>query len=134
MARTPFDEDGHEPPEAVGPGRPPVRHRIREGETRNPWGRRGKPKPPVDFLDEEVTLRIDGKPQRVKRRDALDHFLFGKAAKGDVRAIRLIEERARQRQTDPSDPVSTELSREEQTAFDRFIRRASQRLDEDEQP
>ena len=130
MARKPIDT-GDPSPEPVGYGRPPARHRIRSGEVRNPYGRRGKPKPPVPFLEQMVTIRVDGEPNRVTRGEALDFFLFGKAAKGDVRAIRHLEDRARQRQLSQSQTPTIELSPEEQEAFDRYVRRASERLRED---
>lgn len=114
--------------QGVGYGRPPQRHRIKPGEARNPWGRGGKPKPPVDFLDETLVLRIDGEPRTLTRADALDHFLFAKAAKGDVRAIHLLQVRARDRRQGASSPTDGELSSEEQAAFDRFLLRAASRL------
>ena len=123
MARTPIDEDAREPSHAVGPGRPPEQHRIRDGEIRNPWGRRGKPKAPVDFLDEWVVICVDGEPRQLTRGEALDYFLFAKAAKGDVRAMRLLEDRKRQRQGQIVDEESTALSPEDQASFDRFVER-----------
>ena len=130
MARKPIDTGGASP-EPVGYGRPPARHRIRNGEVRNPFGRRGKPKPPVPFLEEMIAIRVDGEPRRMTRGEALDFFLFAKATKGDVRAIRHLEDRSRQRQLSQSQTPTTELSPEEQEAFDRYVRRASERLGED---
>lgn len=124
MARTPL-EDGHEPSQEVGYGRPPAQHQIQDGEKRNPWGSRGKPKPPVDFLDETVTVQVNGKARQVPRREALDYFLFSKASKGDVRAIQLLETRARQRQ---SSETEAELPAEDQPGFEAFLRRAASRL------
>ena len=114
--------------EKVGYGRPPSKRRIGKGEVRNPWGRAGKPKPPVDFLDESLALRIDGEPRTLTRAEALDHFLFAKAAKGDVRAVQLLQARSHARRQSAATPGDTELSADEQAAFDRFLRRAAARL------
>ena len=124
MARTPL-ENGQEPSQEVGYGRPPAQHQVQDGETRNPWGRAGKPKPPVDFLDEMVTVKVDGKPRQISRREALEHFLFQKAAKGDLRAIQLLEARARQRQ---SGEAETELPADDKAAFDALRRQEADRL------
>lgn len=117
--------------EKVGYGRPPPQRRIGKGEIRNPWGRSGKPKPPVDFLDQTLVLRIDGVPQKLTRAEALDHFLFAKAAKGDVRAIQLLEVRSHARRQSAALPGDTVLSPDEQAAFDRFLRRAAARMAEE---
>ncbi len=114
--------------ETVGYGRPPSKRRIGKGEIRNPWGRAGKPKPPVDFLDETLVLRIDGEPRRLTRAEALDHFLFVKAAKGDVRAIQLLQVRSQARRQSAALPGDSVLSPDEEAAFDRFLRRAAARL------
>jgi len=117
--------------EEVGYGQPPSERRIRSGEVRNPWGRAGKPKPPVDFLDETLVVRIDGDPRTLTRAEALDHFLFAKAAKGDVRAIQLLQSRSHARRQSAATPEDTELSADEQAAFDRFLRRSAARLTEE---
>ena len=122
------------PDEEVGYGRPPPRHRIGAGEVRNPWGRRGKPRPAVDFLDETLVLRIDGEPRTLTRAEALDHFLFAKAARGDVRAIQLLQVRSQARRQSAAVPGDTDLSPEQQASFDRFLRRAAAKLTEDGQP
>ncbi len=124
MPREPLDTASGEASEKVGYGRPPLEHRIKSGEVRNRWGRRGKPKPQLDFLDELVVITIDGKPRQITRQQALDYFLFAKAAKGHVPAIRQIEDRARQRRAGLPDSVSTELTPD----LDRFVRRSAERL------
>ena len=122
MPRTPIDGGTR--------AEPPGHGRIRDGERRNPWGRRGKPKPSVDFLEEVIQLRVDGEPRAMTRDQALDHILFVMAAKdSSVQAVRLLQERGRQRRLDPSNTAQIELSDEERAAFDRFIRRAAERLD-----
>ena len=89
----------------VGYCRPPEEHRFREGEpSRNPYGRRGKPRwlesseaSTPDFLDETVTVTVDGKPTQMTRDKAVDHFLFSHALKGDVRAARQLDRRRDER-------------------------------------
>lgn len=135
MARDRQEGGPEGPPEGVGYGRPPSQHRIREREVRNPWGRRGKPKPSPDFLQEMIEIRVDGQPRRISRAEALDHFLFAKASKGDVRAIRLLEERARLRNQGASgSPADGELTSQEHAAFERFVRREARRLASEEEP
>ncbi len=134
MARKPLPHRASATSETLGYGQPPSQHRIRDGEVRNPWGRRGKPKPPVDFLDEAFVVRIDGVPRTLTRAEALDHFLFAKAAKGDVRAIQLLEARSQTRRQSAAVPEDTELSPDEQAAFDRYLRRAAAKLPKEGQP
>jgi hypothetical protein len=130
MARGPSDGGPEGSPEPAGYGRPPPKHRIRDSEVRNPWGRRGKPKPPRDFLDELIEIRVDGQPCKITRSEALDHFLFGRASKGDVRAIRLLEERARLRRQGASGSSGDDaLSSEDLAAFERYVRREAGRID-----
>ena len=130
MARTPL-ENGQEPSQEVGYGRPPAQHQIQDGEKRNPWGRAGKPKPPVDFLDEMVSIKVKNKDCQISRREALEHFLFNKAFKGDLRAIQLLEARARQRQ---SGEAEAELPADDKAAFEAFVRREADRLKGKDQP
>jgi hypothetical protein len=132
--RTGAPPDSPPDDEEVGYGRPPPRHRIGSGEVRNPWGRRGKPRSAVDFLDETLVLRIDGEPRTLTRAEALDHFLFAKAARGDVRAIQLLQARSQARRQSAAAPGDTDLSPEQQASFDRFLRRAVAKLTEDGQP
>ena len=63
----------------VGYGRPPREHRIKEGETRNPWGRKGKPGSKTDFMDRRIEICLDGKLLNVTRAEALDYGLVVRA-------------------------------------------------------
>lgn len=111
-------------PRKVGYRSPPPR---REGEVRNPWGRAGKPKPQIDFLDEEVTLQVSGQDQTMSRREALDHFQFAKASKGDAQATKMLLERSRLRQESGGKDDQAALSDDEQRVFDDYIRRHAKR-------
>lgn len=110
----------------------PSRGRIRPGERRNPWGRSGRPKPPApDFLDELIEIRIEGRPQRVTRETALNHFMFMEASKGTVSAALFLSRSAARRRAEAAASPEAELSPEEQEAFERFIRRQAARISGD---
>ena len=111
--------------EPAGFGNPPRQHRIRAGEVRNPWRRKGKPRPEVDFLDEPVPTKIDGKTLLLTRDQLLDHALFREGVKGNVSAIRELERRRRDRALAAKAGAGDEhLASEDQRAFDRYIDRA----------
>ena len=88
----------------------------------------------MDFLDETLVLRIDGEPRTVTRAEALDHFLFAKAAKGDVRATQRLEARAQARRQSAAVPEDAELTTDEQAAFERYLRRAAAKLAKEGEP
>lgn len=123
---------GNDPPRSRGYGQPPVEHRVRPGEVRNPYGRRGKPKPVIDFLDETVSITTVGGRLHMTRQQALEHFLFARASRGDVRAIAMLENRAEQRKKGLLEESG--LSGDDKTAFDRFVRRYAKRLRDEGQP
>lgn len=110
------------------PPRPPRRDtRIREGEIRNPYGRNGRPKPAVDFLDEEITLSLNGTPATVTRREALDHFLFAASAQSKVPAIRLLHRLHPEAPVDDG-PAASDLSQEEKEVLEAFLRQQVRKL------
>lgn len=118
--------------EAVGYGRPPLKGRIKDGERRNPWGRKGRPKPPTDFLDERIEIRNNGKPEKVSRDQALDHFLFMEASRGNVSAVKLLDQRRQNRNAKSSDAADTDtLSPEDELALLRAAGRRLRKLDQD---
>jgi hypothetical protein len=53
----------HPAAKEVGYGRPPAEHQFKPGHKGNPWGCKGKPKPPLDFLESTITITIDGRPR-----------------------------------------------------------------------
>ena len=125
-------KDGDDRPdeiEAVGYRRPPVEHQIKPGEVRNQWGRKGKPRPKLDFLDEPFTVRVDGKKLCTTRRLALDHGLFNSAlAKGRVSSVRELERRSRERREANDNATDEVASPDEQAAFDRYLFRRLEEL------
>ena len=87
----PADGDGpNDEPEKVGYGNPPISTRFQPGKSGNP---RGRPKGAKGLLaelkaelDEFVTVEVNGKTKRIRKRRLIIKALAAKAAKGDVRA------------------------------------------------
>ncbi|MGA3304001.1 MAG: DUF5681 domain-containing protein [Methylovirgula sp.] len=111
----------------VGYGRPPKEHAVKKGEVRNPWGRCGKPRPELDFLDEYVAVTINGSRRKVTRAQALDEALFREAMRGSVLAAKHLERRAEKRRVERAQGAEKEvLSAEENEILDRFIERETE--------
>lgn len=125
MARDRTRDDAPTTETRVGYGCPPKEHRFKKGQTSNPWGCKGKPKPKIDFLDEEVVLRIAGKPRRLKRWEILDRALFQHGTSGNVSAAKLLLENHRRRLQEDrhEDRVEAVLSPEDQAALEHMIER-----------
>jgi hypothetical protein len=74
----------------VGYGKPPKSGQFKCGRSGNPKGRpRGSQKLATDLaaeLNEQITVREDGKARRVSKQRALIKSLMAKALQGDVRA------------------------------------------------
>jgi len=74
----------------VGYGKPPKSRQFKHGKSGNPKGRpKGSLKLATDLaaeLNEQITVREDGKPRRVSKQRALIKSLMAKALQGDVRA------------------------------------------------
>lgn len=98
-SRTPGDYE-------VGYKKPPKHTRYRPGQSGNISGRpKRKPEPPpaagvseddlmlLRILDEEVCVAVDGRKQRITRREAMLRGLVDQATAGDIRATRIVQER-----------------------------------------
>ncbi|MCJ2057169.1 hypothetical protein MKL09_11450 [Methylobacterium sp. J-048] len=109
------------------PRRPGRDTRIKPGEVRNPYGRNGRPKPAVGFLDEEVTLSLNGTAATVTRREALDHFLFANSAQGQVAAIRLLHKLHPEAPAD-DEQAASDLSHEEREVLEAFVQQQARKL------
>lgn len=119
----------------VGYGRPPEAHRFKPKGVGNPWGRRGKPKPRIDFLDEVVTVPVGGKPQRMTRDETIDLALYREMMAGNVSAGKELDRRRKERLARRPTAASDEgLSPEDQAAFDRLIERRARGLRVPEAP
>ena len=74
----------------IGYGRPPKSGRFERGKSGNPNGRpKGRLKLATDLaaeLNEQITVREDGRARRVSKQRALIKSLMAKALQGDVRA------------------------------------------------
>ena len=74
----------------VGYGKPPKSGQFKRGRSGNPRGRpKGSQKLATDLaaeLNEQITVREDGKSHRVSKQRALIKSLMAKALQGDVRA------------------------------------------------
>ncbi|TXN03826.1 hypothetical protein FV242_09985 [Methylobacterium sp. WL64] len=134
----PRDRKRGEPPPVeatrVGYGCPPQRHRFKPNQVGNPWGRKGKPKPKGDFLDEIVVVQVAGKRQRLTRDETVDLALYKEVLAGNVSAAKELDRRRRERRASrPDSAIDDTLSLEDQAALDRLIaRRAHGRSSPDE--
>lgn len=101
--------DGSDDDNRVGYGKPPRAHRIAPGEVRNPYGRKGKPKP-VDALAQTLahrtTISIAGELKTVTIEEALHLVTASRALKGNDAAFREISIERRSRRP-PGPPPMT---------------------------
>ena len=111
-------------PTEVGYKNPPKKHQFKKGNKGNPWGCKGKPRPPVAFLDEYMTATIDGRRTRVTRTYALFLALLKEAANGNVSAAKLLFSLQKPTAGKDSAPAIDEpLSEQDAAALERFIER-----------
>ncbi|TAL83900.1 MAG: hypothetical protein EPN75_00420 [Beijerinckiaceae bacterium] len=113
--------------EEVGYGRPPKQHTIKPGEVRNPYGRRGKPRPEVDFLDEYVFVTVNGRRQKMTRRRALKEVLFREGMRGTISATKHLEQSAEKSAAKANGKDEGTLSAAEDKILERHMEKELQR-------
>ena len=97
-------------PYESGKGKPPKSGQIKPGEVRNPKGRPKKAKVGDrglnHFLDVKVTIDLGGGPEEFTKRELAYHQLANRAAKGELRAIKVVMDHDREASGGaPTDPL-----------------------------
>jgi len=118
------DAEDDKPKRKTGYKSPPEEHQFKKGNKGNPWGCKGKPRPTRAFLDEQVTLKIDGRKVRMTRAEAIEHALFKEAMNGNVSAAKRLEERRdREAASKATDTGENAIPDQDAAALERFIQR-----------
>ena len=76
----------------VGPGRPPLHTRFKQGRSGNPGGRSKKQLSALlaDALNEPVLVTIDGERRKLTKREAVVLQLVNKSTSADLRATKML--------------------------------------------
>jgi hypothetical protein len=84
------DQSGKPPAEKVGYGNPPLETRFKQGQSGNPKGRpkgaKGLGAELREELNEWVSITVNGKSRRIRKRRLIIKALAAEAAKGKVAA------------------------------------------------
>jgi hypothetical protein len=94
---------------SVGYGKPPPQNRFQKGQSGNPKGRpRGSRNLSTIMeraLNERVTIKENGRPRRITKREAAVKQLANKSASGDLKSIQVLLNFLvpREKSTDASD-------------------------------
>ncbi len=111
----------------VGYGRPPKATRFKPGQSGNPKGRpKGRRNLATDLaseLNEQITVREDGRPRRISKQRALIKSLMARALQGDVRATAAMLQLYARVITEPSDDANERVEAEELQILKRFAPR-----------
>jgi gamma-glutamyl:cysteine ligase YbdK (ATP-grasp superfamily) len=111
----------------VGYGKPPTSTRFRPGQSGNPGGRKKR----VDNvatalaaeLDATISVRENGREQRVKKSLAMAKALVARALKGDARAFAHIMQLLPDQFRLPQEAKVVPLTDTERQALERFVER-----------
>jgi hypothetical protein len=120
--------EDNKPPYEVGFGKPPRSTQFKPGQSGNPAGRPRGAKNFATAIEQELDCRItvteDGKRKRISKREVIAKHLVNKAAGGDLKAIPLLFNELRVRQSNAVDPdVDQVHTPEDEKVFDSIIAR-----------
>jgi hypothetical protein len=120
----------------VGFGRPPQLTQFKPGQSGNPSGRPRGAKNFATALEEELNTRVtvteNGRRRRISKREVIAKHLVNKAASGDLKAISLLLNEARARETNSANPAAEAVldTPEDQKVLDNVLRRLRSSLPE----
>jgi hypothetical protein len=113
----------------IGFGKPPRSTQFKPGQSGNPAGRPRGAKNFATAIEEELQARVtvteNGKRRRISKREIIAKHLVNKAASGDLRAIPLLLNETRTRESIPADggPDAVFDTAEDQHVFESILRR-----------
>jgi hypothetical protein len=110
--------------------RPPKVTQFKSGQSGNPKGRpkgsRNLKTDLNDLMKKRIVIREDGEARRISRQEAVLLSLFGKAARGDVRASTTLVNMVMKLNPETSDGSRpSDISDSDQDIIDDFLRRHS---------
>jgi hypothetical protein len=120
----------------VGFGRPPQLTQFKPGQSGNPSGRPRGAKNFATALEEELNTRVtvteNGRRRRISKREVIAKHLVNKAASGDLKAIPLLLNEARARETNSVNPAAEAVldTPEDQKVLENVLRRLQSSLPE----
>jgi hypothetical protein len=108
--------------------RPPKATQFKSGQSGNPKGRpkgsRNLKTDLNDLMKKRIVIREDGEARRISRQEAVLLSLFGKAARGDVRASTTLVNMVMKLNPETSDSSRpSDISHNDQHIIDDFLRR-----------
>ncbi len=107
------DEEDNRPDRdyEIGYGKPPKSSQFKPGQSGNKKGRpKGAKSMRVlarEMLNEKVEITEQGKPKKIKKKEAIVRKLFGRAMKGDHRAIKTLMELSGAEEDTQQNPTET---------------------------
>ena len=113
----------------VGFGKPPRSTQFKPGQSGNPAGRRRGARNFATAIEEELAARVtvteNGRRRRISKREVIAKHLVNKSATGDLKAILLLLNEARARETNAANPAADALldTPEDRRVFDGIIAR-----------
>jgi hypothetical protein len=118
-----------EAPYQVGFGKPPRSTRFKPGQSGNPSGRPTGAKNFATAIEQELNSRVtvteNGRRRRISKREVIAKHLVNKAASGDLKAMPLLLNEARARQSTLAEAGTDEVfdTPQDQKVFEGIIAR-----------